>query len=916
MKTKLMLLLLTIAACGISLIMLRDWATLSPLKREESVNMLSQAVIDEQQAIYLIADSKKTLQKIDADGKLVYSVSSKLDSSSTNTFLFNDVTTDSQGNAYVLITVLDQYGLKVSGEHILKISRNGRQKTMLYTALAAEDDNLMRVGRIQSLQVVGSELHFFSRSRQSASLQSISTSNQLQQFPTHLASFELPSDRYLKEVTGITPTIMTTKQGYLYLVQEDQLQQLFPNNDEPTLHFPIEVEIEIGGNQHIYYIDAHEAAIKRLIPQDNGSTIENVVTLQQLSQAREDIDWQSLNHVSLQGEQIVVTALGAVAVLNPAGELQTVVAGYTYSMNQLAMRVLFWLIVVGLALLTAYTVRYIYVVMLQRKLYLLLKQLLLVIPLLAASMTWLSYTVYHSVSEENKKDTFNQLKILAANGKYLIDGDMLQQINSPRDYRGSAYATIKEQLNEVFPRSRSDHDGLYNTIYRYMNGQIYVVMDDDDSVTMFQPIEPTESDKLVIERGTVELGELSDETGNWLFALGPIYNSSGELVGIYETGKDMVAITSSNIALLHDIIKIVLWISLVLGIVITIMTIYFLSSIRKLRRSVNQIAGGEWDIEVEIRTRDEIEELGERFNMMATAIKNYVLEVTRLSSAYFRFVPQQFLKVLGKSNMSDVELGEQQTKHMTILVCNMRRFHELSATMSTKDNFAFINSLLKQLGPVIREHGGFISRYLGPGMLTMFPNHTNYAIRAAFHLRLSLNSYNAQRAQQGLPPIELGIAIDAGDVMLGIIGEEQRLEGSVISNQVQLTLDLERLSEQLGVSVLLTAQARNALELARAEHCRHLGWIQLPASKEPVQLYDWYEADEPHIRQLKIETKKVFEKAIDDYRSGRFYDAREGFVYVVKRNRYDLAAKLYFFASDQFYQEGTQPDWNTALRIS
>lgn len=914
MKTKLMLLFLTIAVCGIALFMLRDSATLHPFQRVESLNMLSQAVIDEQQALYLISDSKKTLQKIDVSGNLVYSISSKLDSGSASTYLFNDVTTDAEGNAYALITVLDQYGLKVSGEHILKIGRDGKHQQILYTSLTDENDNLMRVGRIQSLKVDGAELLFYSRARHEATLHSISTSNRLQQYPTQLASFELPPNRYLKEVTGLSPTVITTKQGYLFKYQGDEPQQLFPNNDEPTLHFPIEVDVSETGQ--VYYIDAHDKAIKRLVSQSSGTVVEDVITLQQLAEARADITWESLNHVSLQGEQIIVTTLGAVAVLNTAGELQFVTDSYTYNKSQTGLHIFFWLIVIAMVAMVVYTIRYIYVAVLQRKLFLLLKQLLLIIPLLVICMAWLSYTVYQSFSDQLKQDTFNQLKILASNGKYLVDGDMLEQINSPHDYRGTAYATIKEQLNEVFPRARNDHDGLYNTIYRYMNGQIYVLMDDDDSVTMFQPIEPTESDKLVIANGTVELGELSDETGNWLFALGPIYNSKGELVGIYESGKDMVAITSSNLALLDEIIKIVLWISLVLGIVITIMTIYFLSSIRKLRRSVNQIAGGEWNIEVEIRTRDEIEELGERFNMMASAIKNYVSEVTQLSNAYFRFVPQQFLKVLGKSNMSEVELGEQQTKYMTILVCNMRRFHELSATMSTKDNFTFINSLLKQLGPVIREHGGFISRYLGPGMLTMFPNHTNHAMRAAFHLRLSLNRYNEQRKQRGLTPIELGIAIHAGDVMLGIIGEEQRLEGSVISNHVQLTLDLERLSEQLGVAVLLTASARDSLEPARAEYCRHLGLVQLPTNQEPIQLYDWYEADEPHIRQLKVETKKVFENAIEDFRSGRFKDAREGFVHVVKRNRYDLAAKLYFFACDQYYQDGVQENWNASLRIS
>ncbi|MCR8643264.1 hypothetical protein NV379_11385 [Paenibacillus sp. N1-5-1-14] len=55
---------------------------------------------------------------------------------------------------------------------------------------------------------------------------------------------------------------------------------------------------------------------------------------------------------------------------------------------------------------------------------------------------------------------------------------------------------------------------------------------------------------------------------------------------------------------------------------------------------------------------------------------------------------------------------------------------------------------------------------------------------------------------------------------------------------------------------------------------------------------------------------------MEAFRNGRFYDAREGFVAVLKKNRYDLAAKLYFFESDRYYQQGAIAERNHALRIS
>jgi len=492
----------------------------------------------------------------------------------------------------------------------------------------------------------------------------------------------------------------------------------------------------------------------------------------------------------------------------------------------------------------------------------------------------------------------------------------LERLNSPLDYRGVEYAGIKERVSEVFSRAGEDRDGLYNTIYRFVDGKLYIVMDDDDSVTMFKPFPVNEENQLVLEQGEIVLGEWQDATGEWMYALGPLFNANGDIVGIYETGKDMIGVNQSNMVILYDVVKIFVLIGLVLLVVITLMTTYLLSSIRKLRRNVNLIAGGEWGVKVDIRTRDEVEELGDRFNMMAGSIHQYIQEVTKLSNAYFRFVPQQFLKVLGKTNMTQIKLGEQQKRSMTILVCNMRRFNEMSAVLSTDENFQFINSFLKQFGPVIREHGGFISRYLGPGMLTMYPNEAGAALKAAMRLRSTLEAYNADRELHKLAPVDIGIAIHSGDVMLGIIGEEQRLEGSVVSNHVQLALDLEKLSAKLGVNVLLTDDTLRMLGHHPFAACRSLGMLQIDEDHEPVQLYDWYEGDPEHIRKLKDETRKQFEAAVEAFRNGRFYDAREGFVSVVKKNRFDLAAKLYFFECDRYFQEGVAKDWNHSLHIS
>lgn len=72
------------------------------------------------------------------------------------------------------------------------------------------------------------------------------------------------------------------------------------------------------------------------------------------------------------------------------------------------------------------------------------------------------------------------------------------------------------------------------------------------------------------------------------------------------------------------------------------MTYVLLSSIRKLRNSVGEIAKGNWDTVVTINTRDEVSDLGDSVNTMAARIRDYITKVENFSQSYYRFVPQQF----------------------------------------------------------------------------------------------------------------------------------------------------------------------------------------------------------------------------------------------------------------------------------
>ncbi|MFD2114174.1 adenylate/guanylate cyclase domain-containing protein [Paenibacillus yanchengensis] len=921
MKTKLALLFGVFVVSIVLLMMMRDSWTLRPFQSVEQYTNISRVMMDNEGAMYSIAHSKKIVQKVNAEGILVFRYGSQNAMQANAVYMFNAVAADDVGNSYVLETKLDSYGLKVLGERIIQLSPSGDLRAVLYEQVYPVSD-LYRIGNVQTMWIEQGELFFFRKeSSNEASLMKLPLAPSAVVEPEIVTTVTLPKETVINELIRYTATsfLATTKQGQLYIIEGSRLMPQHLTATPAELNFPLSIATD--GTGAIYYVDNHDQAIKQkmVMRTDSGEMVEKKATVwmgtAQFMQNSADTEGALISHLSIYGEQMLVATANMIYVLQLDGTVTASLDKYRYPAMEQGKKILCWLLLLIAVTTFIVLLRVLYIDVMKRMLSLLLKHLLVILPIVLLSMAGLSYSVYTSFSSEMKADTYKQLQILAANGQYLIDGEMLERLDRLQDYGNSDYMAMKTRINEVFSRAGEDRSGLYNTIYRYMDGKLYIVMDDDDSVPMFEPFALNEENERVIAEGDIIVGEWEDALGEWMYALGPIYHANGEIIGIYETGKDMTGVNQSKQNILYDVFKIFALIGFILLTIITIMTIYLLSSLRTLRRNVNLIAGGQWDVRVDIRSRDEIEELGDRFNMMAGSISQYVQEVTKLSSAYFRFVPQQFLKVLGKTRMADIKLGEQQQRHMTILVCNMRQFGELSSQLSTEENFKFINSFLNYFGPTIREHGGFTIRYLGAGMLTMFPSGADAALQAAGELRERLQQFNKDRENRQLSPIDISIAIHTGDVMLGIIGEEQRMEGSVVSNHVQLALDLEKVSPKLGVTVLLTEETKQSLRAVDHDHIRKLGWIELDIDGKAEPLYDWYAGDPEHNRELKYETKQQFERAIEAFNAGRFYDAREGFVAVVRKNRDDLIAKHYFFACDRLLQQGAANQQQIALRM-
>ncbi|MBW4493242.1 MAG: response regulator [Oscillatoria princeps RMCB-10] len=287
-------------------------------------------------------------------------------------------------------------------------------------------------------------------------------------------------------------------------------------------------------------------------------------------------------------------------------------------------------------------------------------------------------------------------------------------------------------------------------------------------------------------------------------------------------------------------------------------------------------------------------------------------ELEKIAAASARFVPAQFLHFLQKESIVEAKLGDSVQAEMTILFSDVRSFTTLSESMSPKENFDFINDYLSRVGPVIREHNGFIDKYIGDAIMALFPDTPEEAVRAALAMQNQVSLWNKSRKKNGESLISIGIGLHSGSLMLGTIGEEERMESTVISDAVNLASRLQDLTKLYGAGIAISAKTLTQLEEPAKYSHRFLGQVQVKGKKEPVPVFEIYEADPPALRKLKQQTRADFQRGVALYQKQQFANAEQIFQEILQINPQDKAAALYLKRSCKFQQYGPLQWWDGA----
>jgi class 3 adenylate cyclase len=288
-----------------------------------------------------------------------------------------------------------------------------------------------------------------------------------------------------------------------------------------------------------------------------------------------------------------------------------------------------------------------------------------------------------------------------------------------------------------------------------------------------------------------------------------------------------------------------------------------LNPLLNLRGEARAIAGGDLDQDIADTNRsDEIGHLAKSFATMRDAVRRTILDLKETNLSIERFVPHAFLAIVGKPSIVDVALGDNKRRTMTILFSDIRNFTTLSEKMTPDENFAFINSYLERMGPVIRDHNGFIDKYIGDAIMALFET-ADDAVRAGIAMVETLKQFNVARESSGLNPIDIGIGINSGSLMLGTIGEKHRMDGTVISDAVNLASRMEGLTKVYRTGLLISQYTYEHLADPKAYDIRPIDVVVVKGKSQPVVVFEVFDHDRPAARAVKRLTRDLLLSGVE-----------------------------------------------------
>ena len=379
-------------------------------------------------------------------------------------------------------------------------------------------------------------------------------------------------------------------------------------------------------------------------------------------------------------------------------------------------------------------------------------------------------------------------------------------------------------------------------------------------------------------------------------------------------------------------------ITVVLLVAVSITISYFIATkitqpLKSLTEYISRFIDSDFTLEKEhpvVRSKDEIGTLTQNFSILKDEVtsqiklfKKRVAERTQeladandqlevLNDANSRFVPKEFLHNLGRNSIVEVALGDQVEREMTVVFTDIRGFTGISERLTPQEIFDFINSYLGGIVPIIEKHGGFIDKFIGDSVMSLFPNSPDHAVHAVMEFGGFVHEFNERLVNEhDMPPIHVGSGIHTGSMILGTIGHDNRLETTVISDAVNTAARVEGLTKHYDTSMIMTEATLNKLENPDQFHHRFLDKVRVKGKQKILSVYQLL----PMQETLRTSYMPRYIDAVSLLEAGKMKEGVAILEDLAQINPNDRVVAR-FLGRFRDYEPGTSPTWGDVTMMT
>ena len=286
---------------------------------------------------------------------------------------------------------------------------------------------------------------------------------------------------------------------------------------------------------------------------------------------------------------------------------------------------------------------------------------------------------------------------------------------------------------------------------------------------------------------------------------------------------------------------------------------------------------------------------------------------TNLKKAFSAYVSNEVIDEV-MSDPSRLQLGGS-LRNVTAVFTDIRSFTPISEKLDPTDLVKLLNIYLSGISNVILDHKGTIDKYVGDAVIGFFgaplalPNHAMSVCVAAIDMKIKEIEINEQLRESGLGGCHLftRIGINSGNMIVGNMGSKQKMNYTIMGNEVNLASRLEGVNKHYGTQILITEATLNAA--GEGLLTRRLDRVRVIGFSTPARIYELINtaaASTPKERELA----ERFSDALTIFESRDYTAAKAAFESVLAFDSEDKPSALFLERCCEFLHTPPAPDWD------